>query len=82
MFRHLNRTVQSESEVKVNQACLIDSYPLPQVEELLASLCGGNLFSKLDMSQAYLQLPLDEESKEYVTVNTHKGLYRYKKLPF
>ena len=52
------------------------------MEELLASLSGGNLFSKLDMSQAYLQLPLDEESKEYVTVNTHKGLYRYNRLPF
>ena len=69
-------------KVTVNQACLIDSYPLPQVEQLLASLSGGNLFSKLDMSQAYLQLPLDEESKEYVTVNTHKGLYRYNRLPF
>ena len=68
--------------VTVNQACLIDSYPLPRVEELLASLSGGNLFSKLDMFQAYLQLPLDEESKEYVTVNTHKGLYRYNRLPF
>ena len=69
-------------KVTVNQACLIDSYPLPRVEELLTSLSGGNLFSKLDMSQAYLQLPLDEESKEYVTVNTHKGLYRYNRLPF
>ena len=70
-------------KVTVNQACLIDSYPLPRVEELLTSLSGGNLsFSKLDMSRAYLQLPLDEESKEYVTVNTHKGLYRYNRLPF
>ena len=69
-------------KVTVNQACHTDSYPLPRVEELLASLSGGNLFSKLDMSQAYLQLPLDEESKEYVTVNTHKGLYRYNRLPF
>ena len=34
------------------------------------------------MLQAYLQLPLDEESKEYVTVNIHKGLYRYNRLPF
>ena len=50
--------------------------------ELLANLSGGKYFSKLDMSQAYLQLPLDEESKELVTVNIHKGLYRYNRLPF
>ena len=83
MSRYLNRTVQSESVATIKlQACHTDSYPLPRVEELLASLSGGNLYSKLDMSQAYLQLPLDEESKEYVTVNTHKGLYRYNRLPF
>ena len=69
-------------KVTVNQACLTDSYPLPRVEELLANLSGGNLFSKVDMSQVYLQLPLDEQSKEYVTENTHKGLYRYNRLPF
>ena len=34
------------------------------------------------MSQAYLQLPLDDESKEIVTVNTQKGLFRYNRLPF
>lgn len=39
-------------------------------------------FSKLDMSQAYLQLPRDEESKDLVTVNTHKGLFQYNRLPF
>jgi hypothetical protein len=27
-------------------------------------------------------LPLDDKSKEYVTINTHKGLYRYNQLPF
>ena len=49
---------------------------------MLANLAGGQYFSKLDLSQAYLQLPLDEKSTEYVTVNTHKGLYRYNRLPF
>ena len=52
------------------------------MDELLANLSGGKYFSKLDMSQAYLQLPLDEESKGLVTVNTHKELYRYNRLPF
>ena len=37
---------------------------------------------KLDLSQAYLQIPLDDSSKELVTINTHKGLFRYNRLPF
>jgi len=79
-----NGTVRicGDFKVTVNQACPTDSYPLPRVDELLANLSGGKYFSKLDMSQAYLQLPLDNESREYVTVNTHKGLYRYNRLPF
>ena len=40
------------------------------------------MFTKLDLSQAYQQLPLDEESKQYIVVNTHKGLFRYVRLPF
>ena len=34
------------------------------------------------MSQAYQQILLDEDSREYVTINTHKGLYRPSRLPF
>ena len=43
---------------------------------------GGKKFTKLDLSQAYQQLLLDEDSAKYVTVNTHRGLYRYNRLPF
>ena len=69
-------------KLTVNQAGPVDSYPLPRVDELLASLWGGKYFSKLDLSQAYLQLLLDEQSREYVMVNTHKGLYCNNRLPF
>ena len=36
----------------------------------------------LDLSQAYLQLTLDEDLRDYVTINTHKGLFRYARLPY
>ena len=66
----------------VNQAEVIDKYPIPKIEDLYAKLSGGKTFTKLDMSQAYLQLPLDEESKDLTTINTQKGLFRYTRLPF
>ena len=52
------------------------------MEELFSNLAGGKYFSKLEMSSAYLQLPLAELSKEYMTINTHRGLYQFNRLPF
>ena len=43
---------------------------------------GGEKFTKLDMSQAYQHLQLDDESKQYTTINTHKGLFQYTHLPY
>jgi hypothetical protein len=40
------------------------------------------VFTKLDFSNAYQQLELSEESKEYLTVNTHKGLFQYQCLAY
>lgn len=60
----------------------LDTYPIPKVEDLFAKLAGGKTFTKLDLSQAYQQLPLDEDSRQYVVINTHKGLFRYTRLPY
>ena len=64
----------------IPESCAIKS--LPRVEDLFTMLAGGKTFTKLDMSHAYQQLLLDEESKQYVTVNTHKGLFKYNRLVF
>lgn len=66
----------------VNGAAKLDKYPLPSIEELFTSLAGGKAFTKLDLSHAYLQVPLEEKSQHYVAINTHKGLFVYKRLPF
>ncbi len=36
--------------VKMNQACKLDAYPLPKIEDLFASLSGGKHFTKLDLT--------------------------------
>ena len=68
-------------KVTINIASKLDKYPLPRIN-LLASLAGGKSFSKLDLAQAYLQILLEDDSKKYTTINTHKGLYQYNRQPF
>jgi hypothetical protein len=69
-------------KVTVNPYLDIPGYPFPTSEELFTKLNGGEKFSELDLSQAYNQVVLDEESRKYVTINTHQGLYQYTCLLF
>ncbi|XP_023243412.1 uncharacterized protein K02A2.6-like [Centruroides sculpturatus] len=64
------------------EAIKVDVYPLPAINDILASLSGGKVFAKLDFKEAYFQFPVDQESSEILTINTCKGLYRMKRLPF
>ena len=61
-------------KVTVNQVLDVDKYPLPRPEDIFATFAGGKRFTTLDLSHAYNQLILDEESGKYVVVNTHCGL--------
>ncbi len=69
-------------KVTVNKQAKTDTYPLPKVEDMLASLGNSKLFSKLDLAHAYTQIMLDDDSKKFVTINTHKGLYVYNRLSY
>ena len=42
----------------VNRVAKVDSYTLPRIDDLFASLAGGKLYSKLDLANAYQQIPL------------------------
>ena len=79
-----NGTVRlcGDYKVSINQALMVDQYPLPKPSDLFAALSGGKWFTKLDLAQAYTQMELDEVSRQFVAINTHRGLYRYTRLPF
>ena len=69
-------------KLTVNKVAPLDNYPVPSVTDQLATLNGGVVFSKLDLSQAYQQLPLEEGTRELLTISTHRGLYRPFRLQF
>ncbi|XP_014678930.1 PREDICTED: uncharacterized protein K02A2.6-like [Priapulus caudatus] len=66
----------------LNPVMCVDKYPLPRIEDIFASLVGGQKFSKIDLTQAYHQMEMDEQSKNMLVINTHKGLFRYNRLVF
>ncbi|XP_064469911.1 uncharacterized protein K02A2.6-like [Ornithodoros turicata] len=74
--------VCGDFSVTVNPQLSVAQYPLPRPEELLATLNGGQRFSKLDLSEAYLQMKLDEEATKVLVINTHKGLFQFTRMPF
>ena len=51
-------------KVSINSLLQVDQYPLPSVEDILATLAGGKKFSKLDLCQAYLPMEMEEDSKK------------------
>ena len=74
--------VCGDYKVTVNRCVETKIYPLPTTEDIFARLAGCAYFTKLDLTQAYQQLPLDEESKKLLVVNTPLGLFQYTRLPY
>ncbi|KAK6761439.1 hypothetical protein RB195_022488 [Necator americanus] len=66
----------------LNDALEQNQHLLPIPEDTFTKLNGGRYFSQLDLAEAYLQLEVDDVSKQLFTINTHRGLYRFNRLPF
>ena len=58
------------------------SFPFPCPEDIFAKLNGGIFFSKIDLSDVYLQILAEEASSKLLCINTHRGLYKFERLPF
>ena len=69
-------------KVTLNRHVDVQQYPLPHIDELFSLLAGGTRFAKIDLKDAYLQVELDDDSKQYAVLTTHRGLYRYNRLAF
>ena len=66
----------------VNPCLDNDTFPQPTPVELFSKIHVGKKFSKTDLSQAYLQMQLEELSQKYLTINTSKRLKQYTRMPY
>ncbi|CAH8624279.1 unnamed protein product [Schistosoma mattheei] len=79
VIKKANGTIRicADFSTGLNAALDVYQYPLPVPEDLFAKLNGGTCFAKIDFSDAYLQVEVDEDSRELLTINTHRGLFQY-----
>ena len=57
-------------------------YPLPRMTDMLDALSRAKIFSILDATSGYWQIPLQEEDKQKTGFITREGLFQFKVMPF
>nr|CAI5841731.1 unnamed protein product [Callosobruchus analis] len=66
----------------LNQYIKRELFPIPTTDCLFNEVAGAKFFTLLDASQAFLQIPLDEDSSKLCTIATPWGRFRYLRLPY
>uniref|UniRef100_A0A0S7EQV5 ribonuclease H n=1 Tax=Poeciliopsis prolifica TaxID=188132 RepID=A0A0S7EQV5_9TELE len=66
----------------LNENIRREHYQIPTREEIISEMSGASYFTKLDASQGFWQVKLDESSTKYCTFNTPFGRYCFLRLPF
>ena len=66
----------------VNSKIIVERYPMQNTQEMLSTLEIAKVFTTIDLSSAYHQIPLTDESKDITAFITTEGLFRFTRKPF
>lgn len=72
----------ADYKVTLNRVIKVHHYPLPKFDDIVTRVGSCKYYCVIDLSNAFLQLKLASDSKQLMTVNTHKGLYQYDRLGY
>jgi hypothetical protein len=67
---------------KLNEITIGDSYPLPNIQDILDKLGRARYFTALDCASGYLQVPVAEEDRHKTAFSTANGHFEFKRMPF
>ena len=65
----------------VNRYTQLDAYPLPKIDELVNTIAKYNVFSTIDLRQAYYQIPLSESDRPYTAFEGDGKLLQFTRMP-
>jgi len=57
-------------------------YPMPDIDDLLSRLAEGRIFSTLDLSNGFLQIPLSDDAKLKTAFVTEETTTKFERMPF
>ena len=66
----------------LNPAMASQQYPIPSIEKCFNKVAEGKKFTKLDVCQAYNNIPIRKEDRILTTINTHLGQLLWNRLPY
>lgn len=67
---------------KLNEVTVGDSYPLPNITDILDKLGHSQYFTTLDLASGFHQLEVDPNDISKTAFSTPYGHYEYKRMPF
>lgn len=65
----------------LNRVTIPDRYPVPHLQQLLSSLHGSTLFTKLDLVKAFYQVPVHPEDVCKTAISVPFGLFEFSRMP-
>ena len=66
---------------KLNDVTVGDSFPIPNVTDILDSLGKSKYFSTTDCANGFWQIPVREENRPKTAFSTEYGHFEYKSMP-
>ncbi len=67
---------------ELNKITKVDSYPMPNIEDIFDKLCGAKVFTKLDAKSGFLQVDMHPRDVSKTAFATKDGIFEFLKMPY